>query len=214
MLTEKKTKRMEIMENHNPAKFERQDSAQLRAGFSGNKPAKLKNGPLRFVITDSPSDKNLLSYVKEMEKLKVKHVCRASDPTYSTQPLRKIGVEVHEMAYADGSPPPQAVLDKWLNMVEDCFIKPMSLKKVRRVSTIKPLKDNEWVAVQCVAGLGRGPLLVAVALVEYCGLSASEAVNYIRKERRGAINEEQRKWLEKYSPARKPSVVHCKCVIC
>ena len=46
------------------------------------------------------------------------------------------------------------------------------------------------IAIHCVAGLGRAPLLVAIALIE-CGVDYLTAVETIRKERRGAINKLQ-----------------------
>jgi protein tyrosine phosphatase type IVA len=45
------------------------------------------------------------------------------------------------------------------------------------------------------------PVLVAIALIEF-GLDPINAVEHIRKFRRGAINLRQLKYLEKYEPRR------------
>lgn len=172
----------------------------VKSGFTTNKPAELQQGPLRFVITDSPSDENISKHAKQLTRLNVKHVCRASEPTYSTAPLQKEGIQVHELSFKDGDPPPDDVLDKWLDLVEKCFLK--RKKKEKSIAGVMPLKDDEKISVHCVAGLGRAPVLVAVALVEYCGLSPIDAVKFIRTQRRGAINTKQLKWLENYSPKR------------
>ncbi|KAL7984012.1 hypothetical protein Chor_002582 [Crotalus horridus] len=55
------------------------------------------------------------------------------------------------------------------------------------------------VAVHCVAGLGRAPVLVALALIE-SGMKYEDAIQFIRQKRRGAINSKQLTYLEKYRP--------------
>jgi protein tyrosine phosphatase type 4A len=57
------------------------------------------------------------------------------------------------------------------------------------------------IAVHCVAGLGRAPMLVAVALME-AGFDAEDAVEHIRKARRGAINTRQFQFLLDYKSTR------------
>ncbi|KNE56139.1 hypothetical protein AMAG_01975 [Allomyces macrogynus ATCC 38327] len=56
-------------------------------------------------------------------------------------------------------------------------------------------------AVHCVAGLGRAPVLIAVALIEY-GMPPLEAIEYVRARRRGAFNTMQVRYLDAYKPTR------------
>lgn len=75
--------------------------------------------------------------------------------------------------------------------------------------------DDACVAVHCVAGLGRAPVLVAIALIE-AGLKFEEAVERIREVRRGAINAKQLQWLAQYKSGRRlapPSKRLLKCLI-
>ena len=47
----------------------------------------------------------------------------------------------------------------------------------------------------------RAPVLVALALIE-SGMKYEDAVDFIRKRRRGAINSKQLEYLEKYKPTK------------
>jgi len=147
----------------------------------------------RFLITDAPSDSNISKYVDVMKKKNVTYVVRACSPTYSTELLEAAGIKVLEMAFKDGDPPPNELVDKWLDLVEQEFAN----------------NDKATIAVHCVAGLGRAPCLVAIALIED-GMEPHEAIQLIRKRRRGAINSKQLKYLESY---KRRKVSGCGCTI-
>ncbi len=73
------------------------------------------------------------------------------------------------MYYPDGQSPPQDVIDRWLTLVTATFDK-------------KNKDDKPCIAIHCVAGLGRAPVLVAIALIEF-GFDAISAVSFIRERR-------------------------------
>ena len=53
------------------------------------------------------------------------------------------------------------------------------------------------IALHCVSGLGRAPVLVAVAILEYCAhMESLDVVEYLRRYRRGVLNSTQLHWLE------------------
>ncbi|XP_074832402.1 protein tyrosine phosphatase type IVA 2 isoform X1 [Carettochelys insculpta] len=85
--------------------------------------------------------------------------------------------------FDDGAPPPNQIVDDWLNLLKTKFRE----------------EPGCCVAVHCVAGLGRAPVLVALALIE-CGMKYEDAVQFIRQKRRGAFNSKQLLYLEKYRP--------------
>ena len=169
-----------------------------------NKPSLVDSGDLRFLIIDSPNEMNVEAYTQELCKYKVAHVARACECNYSAAAFEKAGIRVHELEFEDGAPPPEDILEKWLDLVAACFTKGPSKEMY--------LGNGERIAVHCVAGLGRAPMLVAVALIEYGGMDASEAVDFIRERRRGAINTKQLRWLIKYEPTRRGGMGDC-CVI-
>ena len=112
------------------------------------------------------------------------HLVCATDPTYKTDDLGAVGVHFTELSFPDGSAPTQEIIDKWLLLLTKEFDSAAAASEV-------------CVGVHCVTGLGRAPVLVAVALIEL-GMKYEDAVELIRKKRRGAINSRQLEFLAKY----------------
>lgn len=88
-----------------------------------------------------------------------------------------------DAAFEDGQTPPPEIREKWFHLLKDQFRQ----------------NPNTCVAIHCVAGLGRAPVMVAMALMEL-GMSYEEAVELIRSKRRGALNSKQLQFLEGYRP--------------
>jgi protein tyrosine phosphatase type 4A len=146
-----------------------------------NKPSLVERGALRFLIIDCPTDANLEAYVKEMKNNNVCDLARACESHYSRERVAGDGVRVHDLHFTDGEPPPVAFINGWLKICASAF----GGKNV----------DKKAVAVHCVAGLGRAPVLVAIALIED-GMEPLDAVSLIRSKRRGAINAKQLNYLQ------------------
>ncbi|KAF2885001.1 hypothetical protein ILUMI_21175 [Ignelater luminosus] len=146
-------------------------------------PAEIHYKGFRFLITDRPSDQNILSYIQELKKHNVTAVVRVCEPSYKIDDLKSMGIDVYDLVYDDGTFPPTEVVDEWFKLLKKHFHE----------------NPDACVAVHCVAGLGRAPVMVALALIEL-GLKYEEAVELIREKRRGAINAKQLGFLEKYRP--------------
>lgn len=84
------------------------------------------------------------------------------------------------MAYPDGDPPPDTVIDSWLALSDAVF------------KGGNP--DAQAITVHCVAGLGRAPVLVAIAMIE-AGCDPVDAIDLIRKKRSAAFNRKQTGFL-------------------
>ncbi|XP_021078089.1 protein tyrosine phosphatase type IVA 2-like isoform X3 [Mus pahari] len=105
-----------------------------------------------------------------------------------------------DLPYNDGDPPPDEIVDNWLDLLKSKFRE----------------EPGSCVAVHCMAGLGRAPVLVALALIE-CGMKNEDAVHFIRQKRRGAFSSKQLLFLEHYRPKMRTrsrsrfrdSTVHC-----
>jgi protein tyrosine phosphatase type IVA len=160
---------------------------------------------MRFLIMDAPRTNNLHVYLKEMTKYHVTDVVRVCEPTYPTTDLKNAGICVHEMEYKDGSSPSPQLIQTWLQLVESTFFTnptsgrgaPTTPNKNGTNSTT-PSTVPPCIAVHCIAGLGRAPVMVAIALIEFANMDSIEAVRFIRERRRGAINQTQIIYLSSY----------------
>lgn len=156
-----------------------------------NKPSLIEHAHFRFLIIDAPTNANLEAYVKSFATHNVTVLVRACESHYDTDLVLAQGVVVHDVCFSDGSAPPEDKVTQWIDICARTFAKN------------NPHRNT--IAVHCVAGLGRAPVLVAIALIE-SGLEPLEAILVIRAVRRGAINARQLAWLELSYKRRKKSV--------
>merc|ERR1719296_655176 len=159
-----------------------------------NPPTLIEHKGRKFIIMDSPEDSNIMQYVQILRKHNAKVVFRACESSYDTTPMENEGIKVVDLPYNDGDPPPNELVHDWLNLIEATLG-----GKANKTETADDIaeKKKSSIAVHCVAGLGRAPVLVCVALIE-SGMDRYEAINYIRKKRRGAINARQLQYIEAY----------------
>ncbi|XP_054249705.1 protein tyrosine phosphatase type IVA 1 isoform X2 [Indicator indicator] len=133
-------------------------------------PVEITYKNMRFLITHNPTNATLNKFIEELKKYGVTTVVRVCEATYDTAPVEKEGIQV-------------LIVEDWLNLLKVKFRE----------------EPGCCIAVHCVAGLGRAPVLVALALIE-CGMKYEDAVQFIRQKRRGAFNSKQLLYLEKYRP--------------
>uniref|UniRef100_A0A3P9MMS6 Uncharacterized protein n=1 Tax=Oryzias latipes TaxID=8090 RepID=A0A3P9MMS6_ORYLA len=126
---------------------------------------------------------SMSKHIPELKKYGVTTVVRVCEATYDAALVVKEGIQVLDWPFDDGAPPSNQIVDDWLNLLKLKFRE----------------EPGCCIAVHCVAGLGRAPVLVALALIE-CGMKYEDAVQFIRQKRRGAFNSKQLFYLEKYRP--------------
>ncbi|KAI9145330.1 protein-tyrosine phosphatase-like protein [Paraphysoderma sedebokerense] len=158
---------------------------------------------LRFLICDSPTENSLPQILLEFKRYGVTDVVRACEPTYSTLPLNRVDINVHELSFKDGGVPSQQIIQKFLAIVESRFDYPASPSSMDSSSDDDSPKPT--IAVHCIAGLGRAPVLVAIALITY-GMSPLDAIEYIRSRRRGAFNSRQIQFIDSYKKQKRSSL--------
>lgn len=106
----------------------------------------------------------MVGFLQELKRHNVTAVVRVCEPSYKVDELRSDGIEVYDLAYNDGSSPPDEIVDEWFKLLKTQFHE----------------NPDACVAVHCIAGLGRAPVMVALALIEL-GLKYEEAVEIIRE---------------------------------
>ncbi|OBZ84819.1 putative protein tyrosine phosphatase type IVA A [Choanephora cucurbitarum] len=148
---------------------------------------------LRFLILDCPTESTLDFYMEEFMRLHVVAVVRCCQPTYSAARLTEREIQVLDLPFKDGGVPPPPIVREWLQLVE----------KNRQLADEENETPAPTIAVHCVAGLGRAPALVAIALIEM-GMKPLDAIEYIRGKRRGAFNKPQIAYLDSYKRTLKP----------
>lgn len=161
----------------------KKEMSNMRVKDIRPEPAEIEYKNMKFLITDRPNDQTIHTFIQELKKHNVKEVVRVCEPTYKVEELKAEGINVIDLVFDDGTFPPNEVIDEWFELLKNRFRE----------------SPDACVAVHCVAGLGRAPVLVALALIEL-GLKYEDAVALIRDKRRGAINSKQLAYLEKYRP--------------
>jgi protein tyrosine phosphatase type 4A len=149
---------------------------------------------LRLLISDAPSDYTLPFYIQEFKKYHVTDVVRVCEPTYQRIKLEKLGIQIHDWPFDDGCEPPLWIIQQWTHLLKARF---------------NTNESTACIAIHCIAGLGRAPMLAAIALIEY-GMSPLDSIIYIRERRRGAINQRQLRYIENYRKSQSNSY----CLIC
>ncbi|KAG0361192.1 Protein tyrosine phosphatase type IVA 1 [Gamsiella multidivaricata] len=151
---------------------------------------------VRFLILDCPTDSTLPFYLGELKRNNVTDVVRCCEPTYRAETLQSEGITVHDWPFRDGAVPPTNIIKNWLQLVDARIVR-------RRSSSPSASEEDEeapappTIAVHCVAGLGRAPILVAIALLEL-GMANLDTVEFIRRRRRGCFNSNQIQYIDGY----------------
>mmetsp|Transcript_103289 Transcript_103289/g.267085 ORF Transcript_103289/g.267085 Transcript_103289/m.267085 type:complete len:180 (-) Transcript_103289:102-641(-) len=145
----------------------------------------IPHGKFKIIVMDNPSETAIPTYADQLKIYGVTDVVRTCEQTYEPEQFESKGIRVHEMTFADGAPPPDEIIQKWVDLV--------TLR-----SKSKDPTEIGVLAVHCVAGLGRAPVMAAVALIEMTGIDPMEAVEKIRERQKGAINARQLKFLQTY----------------
>ena len=119
-------------------------------------------------------------YAQVLRDFDVCAVVRLNEARYATGPFRAAGIAVADMPFDDCRAPPDAVVAKFLLLAETA---------------------PGAVAVHCKAGLGRTGTLLGLHLMKSFGLTARQAMGWLRIVRPGSVIGEQQRYLCDMEPA-------------
>ncbi|KAI9022973.1 protein-tyrosine phosphatase-like protein [Phycomyces nitens] len=143
----------------------------------------------KFVILDCPTEQTLASYVPKLQQENVSalvRIChRTGQDPYDGDALEKeTGIRViDDIKFSDGGIPDGLMIERWLKLIAEAR------------------EQGTTVGVHCVAGIGRAPVLVTIALVE-SGMDGLDAISHVRRHRRGALNKQQVRFIDTYRSKR------------
>ncbi|KAI8927372.1 protein-tyrosine phosphatase-like protein, partial [Entophlyctis helioformis] len=138
------------------------------------------------LITDCPDPASLAAFADLLASHGVSHLVRICSPTaYDAAVLASAGIAVHDMYFDDGEPCVPALVCLGL----PCLPNSSTVGSSQQQQHSKPS-----LAIHCVSGIGRAPVLVCCALID-AGLDPTDAVEFVRSKRRGAVNRVQLSWL-------------------
>ena len=134
-----------------------------------------------FLIMAAPAQRGLRKFLKDLKKNKVELLVRCCGLTYDEDALAPLGIAREKIKFDDGMLPSDDVVNNWLKIVDDFFDAP---------DAVKSDEPKKVIAVHCLSGLDRAPLLVAMALA-HKGMKVQVAVKVIQHERKNAISQTQ-----------------------
>ena len=125
-----------------------------------------------FIITNSPNDKNLYGYVSELKNHGVNIIVRLGEKKYNEELIRDI--DFTDLYIEDGSVPNEETINIFLNIV----------------------RKNQVIAVHCVSGLGRAPMMVIIATIILYKKNILDSIINMRQIIPNALNTKQINFLK------------------
>lgn len=135
-----------------------------------------------------PNFFNIDKFILTLKKFKIKYLFACINLKFENYIISKVpDIKIYEVIYDDGTFPKNDIIVKWITKLNEL----VNEKKILNIGII------------CTHGLGRSPLLAAIALIEIFNFTPIESLHFIRKKIRGCFNKSQMYHLIKYKKINK-----------
>jgi protein tyrosine phosphatase type 4A len=134
---------------------------------------------LNFVITSTPTDSNIGIYVSYIKNNNITNMVRACESAYDESSIQKI-CEIKPIVFNDGKFPSNEQVFEWIDYIYNVFYK---------------CDNQNKILIHCVAGLGRAPLLVGIALIVCESMDPFQAIDLLRTTVKQCLNNKQINYL-------------------
>ncbi|KAF4671215.1 Protein tyrosine phosphatase type IVA 1 [Perkinsus chesapeaki] len=152
------------------------------------------SGRFKMVICEAPTHENARAvalYLKN--RFGVTDLIRVSsdnDSRYPRGAFEELEIALHDLPFADGCSPPEWVIEDFMEILDSSLYK-------KKCATAKP----PCVAIHCISGLGRSPVMVALGLIERENMEPTDALRLVRQLRSSrCFTKEQSAFLHGYTP--------------
>ena len=145
-----------------------------------------------FMISESPSDKNMDEYIKILQKNSINLVINLTEQTqnnnYDNNNIKNANIDYLHFPIQDGSVPTDDQVNKLIEF----------------------LNRYNSIAFHCTAGLGRAPMMFAISNILLFNKKALDVILMIREKEPKALNNIQIKYLYNF---KRQKYFNNKCII-
>lgn len=136
-----------------------------------------------YLITSRPTTNSFDDYIKLLQKYNVSVVVRVCESYYDTTMLNDYDIKIYDINISDGCVPTFDNINMW-------------------ISILNQLDIGSTIAIHCVAGLGRAPTMVVLSLIIIDKMNNMGAIELIRSQIKGSLNNKQLQFLYSYKVER------------
>lgn len=126
----------------------------------------------KFIITNSPTNKNISGYLKELKYNNTNIIVRFGEKRYDEDLVKDI--DFVDLYIEDGSIPNEETINIFLNII----------------------RKNDVIAVHCISGLGRAPMMVVIAMILEYGMKEIDSIVKMRQTIPNSLNTKQINFLK------------------